>query len=146
MRGFVALELGRKVGFDHGPGMGAILRIGKLDANSCLAVTRGAMGGDPDHFSGNGQTLLKFHHGKQQKYFITQTEALGAGYEQASTGNERHIRFVQRLPVFDGKLENSLLCHGSFLGPDPGPLYQPILQKKVLTYRRGHQPAVFVSF
>ena len=91
MRGLIALDFASKVRFDHGPGMGTILSIGKLDTDSGLAVSCSTLGGDPDYLSGNGQAFLEFHYGEQKEYFVAQTESLGAGHEQASTRNERHI-------------------------------------------------------
>ncbi len=91
MRGFIALDFAGKVRFDHGPGMGAILCIGKLHTDSGLAVACSALGGDPDYLSGNGQAFLEFHYSEQKEYFVAQTESFGAGHEQASPRYEGHI-------------------------------------------------------
>ncbi len=69
MGGFIAFELGSEVGFDHSPGMGAVLRVGKLDPDPGFAVAHRTLWGDPDHFTGNRQTLLEFHYGQQKEYF-----------------------------------------------------------------------------
>jgi len=62
--------------FDYRPGVGAVLGVGKLYPDSGFAITRSAMGSNPDYFTRDGETFFELHHGEQEKHFIAQAEAL----------------------------------------------------------------------
>jgi hypothetical protein len=101
MRAFISFYQLGKMGFNDGPGMGAIGCIPELNTNSGPSVALCTRRGYPYDFAGNRQALFKLHYGQQQEYFVSQRIALGALNKQAATLNKRHIRTVKRLPILD---------------------------------------------
>src|SRR5580692_10803463 len=97
MSGLVARERAGEVGLDSLLRLAAVL-LAELHADSGGAlslVALRALGGHPDHASGDRELLVLAHEVQQHEDLIPQAVIAVGGNEQAAVAHEWHVRQVQ---------------------------------------------------